>query len=189
MKAWLLVAALALAPNAAGAGEIADHAAAAEQALESGNASTALDEFDAAQDALWTQMPLTVRKVVKATGASGVGVYTPRPDGPYKPGEKLYLYIEPVGFGYRDDGLGNKAIDLTVDLTLVDANGQALGTIENIAGISLSSRVKNRELFFGLDLSLDPGSVKPGKYRGDFTMRDKNSDKSAKFSVDFEIAG
>ena len=45
-----------------------------------------------------------------------------------------------------------------------------------------SSRVKNRELFFGLDLSLDPGSVKPGKYRGDFTMRDKNSDKSAKFS-------
>jgi hypothetical protein len=186
-----LIVALALAAMARGtalAGEIADRAAAAEQALESGDALAAVLKFDQAQDALWSAMPLTLRKVEKATEASGVGIYTPRPEGAYKSGEKIYLYMEPVGYGYGDDGLGNKVIELSVDLTLIDAAGQSLGTIENIAGISISSRVKNRELFFGLNLSLAPGSVPPGKYRGDFLMRDKNSDKTAEFAVDFEIA-
>jgi hypothetical protein len=190
MKNLLLALALvALTPVCGFAGEIANHAAAAEKALDSGDGLAAIQEFDAAQDALWTAMPLTVKKVEKAIEASGVGIYTPRPDAPYKPGEKLYLYLEPVGYGYGDDGLGNKVIELSVELTLSDDRGQALGTIENIAAIRLVSRVKNRELFFGLDLSLDPSSVPAGKYRGDFVMHDKNSDKTAKFSVDFQIAG
>ena len=46
-----------------------------------------------------------------------------------------------------------------------------------------------RQLFFNLNLSLDPSSTPPGKYLADFTVRDQNSDKTAKFSIDFEIAG
>jgi hypothetical protein len=174
------------APAAGFAGEIADHAAAAEKAVEAGDASAAIQAFDRAQDALWTALPLSLRKVEKAIESTGYGIYTPRPDGPYKPGEKIYLYMEPVGYGYRDDGLGNKVIELAVDMTLLDEAGKELGVYNDFAAISLSSRVKNRELLFGL--TIDLGSPPVGKYRGDFTMRDKNSDKSAKFSVDFEIA-
>ena len=190
MKNLLLALALvAMTPVSVFAGEVAGHAAAAERALDGGDGLAAIQEFDAAQDAMWAAMPLTVKKVEKAIEASGVGIYTPRPEAPYKPGEKLYLYLEPVGYGYGDDGLGNNVIELSVELTLSDDKGQALGTIENIAAIRIVSRAKNRELFFGLDLSLDPSSVPPGRYRGDFVMHDKNSDKTAKFSVEFEIAG
>jgi hypothetical protein len=187
MKSLFVALVLAIAaPGAGFAGEVADHAAAAEKALTDGDASAALQAFDQAQDALWTALPLTLRKVEKAIEAAGYGIYTPRPDGPYKPGEKIYLYMEPVGYGYRDDGLGNKVIELVVDMTLFDGAGKELGVYDNFAAISLSSRIKNRELLFGL--TIDLGSPPVGKYRGDFTMRDKNSDKSTKFSVDFEIA-
>ena len=114
-------------------------------------------------------MPLTIREVEQVSAASGVGIYTVRADHRYQPGEKLHLYIEPVGYGYGDDGLGNKVIALAVDLTLKSAAGEALGTIENIASIKLSSRVKNRELFFSLDLSLrsvvDAAGKIPGRFR------------------------
>jgi hypothetical protein len=187
MKSLFLALVLAIAfPGIGFAGEVVDQAAAAEKAVEAGDASAAIRAFDQAQDALWTALPLTLRKVEKAIEATGYGIYTPRPDGPYKPGEKIYLYMEPVGYGYRDDGLGNKIIELVVDMTLFDDAGKELGVFNDFAGIALSSRVKNRELLFGL--TIDLGSPPVGKYRGDFTMRDKNSDKSAKFAVDFEIA-
>ena len=83
---------LAMIPVAGLAGEVADHAAAAEKALETGDGLAAIQEMDAAQDALWTAMPLTLRKIEKAVEASGLGVYTPRPDVPYKPGDSIYLY-------------------------------------------------------------------------------------------------
>ena len=101
----------------------------------------------------------------------------------------MFLYIEPVGYNYGDDGLGNKVIALAVDLTLKSSAGEELGTIENLTSIKLSSRVKNRELFFKLNLSLDPSSTPPGKYLADFTVRDQNSDKTAKVSIGVEIAG
>ena len=168
MKIKSLVLALVLAvagPSVGFAGEIADNAAAAEKALADGDGSAAIQAFDRAQDALWTALPLTLRKVEKAIEATGYGIYTSRPDGPYKPGEKIYLYMEPVGYGYRDDGLGNKVIDLVVDMTLFDGSGKEVGVYENFAGVSLSSRVKNRELLFGL--TIDLGSSPAGKYRGD----------------------
>ena len=100
-----------------------------------------------------------------------------RADHRYKPDEKLHLYIEPVGYGFGDDGLGNKVINLAVDLTLKSENGEELGTIADLTSIKLSSRVKNRELFFNLNLSLDPLSTPPGKYLADFMVRDQNSDR------------
>jgi hypothetical protein len=170
------------------AGDVADRAAAAEKALAGGDALGAINEFNAAQDALWTAMPLTIRKVEQVSAASGVGIYTVRADHRYKPNEQLLLYIEPVGYTFGDDGLGNKVIALAVDLTLKSGAGEELGTIADIANVKLSSRVKNREFFLKLDVSLDPSSAPPGKYLADFAVRDQNSDKVAKFSVDFEIA-
>ena len=190
MKKLLLALALvAMTPFPVFAGEVADHATAAEKALAGGDALGAITQFDAAQDALWTAIPLTIRKVEQVSAASGVGIYTVRADHRYQPSEKLHLYIEPVGYNFGDDGLGNKVIALAVDLTLKSAAGEELGTIADITSIKLSSRVRNRELFFNLNLSLDPSSTPPGKYLADFTVRDQNSDKAAKFSIDFEIAG
>jgi len=183
----IALTALMIAGSAACAGEIADKAAEAEKALQSGDAAGALEKFRGAEEALWTAMPLAVMNVKQVDSASGFGIYSERANHIYKPGEKVVLYMEPVGYGYGSDGLGNSQIALSVDLTVLSAAGEKLGTFEKIGAVQVASRSHNRELFFKLDLSLD--GLPPGKYRCDFLMHDQNSTKTAPFSTDIEIAG
>jgi hypothetical protein len=172
--------------TAAYAGEIADKAAEAEKALQSNDGVGALTKFRDAEEALWKAMPLGVMNVKHITGASGFGIYNERPNHIYKPGEEIVLYMEPVGYGYGSDGLGNNQIALYVDLTVLSAAGEKLGTFEKLGRVQLASRSHNREMFFKLNVSLD--GVPPGKYRADFLMHDENSQKTAPFTTDFEIA-
>jgi hypothetical protein len=187
MRRMLAVAIVALWASASTAGEIADRAAEAERLLETGQGLDIIETFEQAQDVLWTAMPLTIRRVVLVSEASGVGVYRPRGNNRFRADEALLLYIEPVGYGYGNDGLGNNVIELAVDLTLRTEAGELLGTIEDIGSIKVSSRSRNRELFFNLTLTFTGGTVGPGRYRAEFLMRDKNSSKTATFTVDFVI--
>ncbi|MER8846360.1 hypothetical protein [Mesorhizobium australicum] len=75
-------------------------------------------------------MPLGVLNVKQVDTASGFGIYSERANHIYKPGEKIVLYMEPVGYGYGKDGLGNSMIALSVDITVVSAAGEKLGTME-----------------------------------------------------------
>lgn len=187
MKSILAVLlALAISAPAAFAGEISDRAAEAEKALLAGDGAGALEKFRSAEDALWQAMPLGVLNVKHITAASGFGAYAERPNNVYKPGEEIVLYMEPVGYGYGSDGLGNNQIALYVDLTVLSQSGEKLGSVEKLGRIQLATRSHNRELFFKLNVSLD--GVPPGKYRADFLMHDENSQKTAPFTTDFEIA-
>ena len=187
MKSILAVLLAAAISTSAFAGEIADRATEAEKLLQAGDGSGALEKFRSAEDALWQAMPLAVLNVRQIDTASGFGVYSERANHIYKPGEKIVLYMEPVGYGYGTDGLGNSMVALSVDIAVVSAAGESLGTMEKVGRIQLSSRSHNRELFFKLDLSL--GGLPPGKYRCDFVMHDENSNKTAPFTTDIEIAG
>lgn len=179
--------ALALSTPTAFAGEISDRAAEAEKALQAGDGAGALEKFRSAEDALWQAMPLGVQNVKQVDTAGGFGIYSERANHIYKPGEKVVLYMEPVGYGYGSDGLGNSQIALAVDLTVLSESGEPLGTFKKIGSVQVASRSHNRELFFKLDLSLD--GLPPGKYRCDFLMHDQNSNKTAPFTTDIEIAG
>lgn len=182
---------LALLASLAGseAGEITDQAAKAEAALAAGDGTAAYAEFVKAEDAIWTAMPLAVRKGIIVDSAVGYGVYTPRPDAKFLSTASILIYVEPVGYGYGKDGLGNVAMGVDVDLKLSTGEGKALGVIENISSINLSSRTQNREMFFKLTLDLASASLPAGKYHADITLRDRNSDKRAAFPIDFEITG
>lgn len=57
-------------------------AAQAEYHLARGDAKTALAEFEAAQDVIWSQMPLMLKKVDHSAGAESLGVYAPTPKRP-----------------------------------------------------------------------------------------------------------
>ncbi|PWJ91490.1 hypothetical protein C8D77_103187 [Mesorhizobium loti] len=179
--------ALAISTPCAFAGEIGDRAAEAEKLLQSGDGAGALDKFRSAEEAFWQAMPLAVQNVKQVDTASGFGIYSERANHTYKPGEKIVLYMEPIGYGYGSDGLGNSMIALSVDITVVSAAGETLGTSEKVGRVQVASRSHNRELFFKLDLSLD--GLPPGKYRCDFLMHDENSNKTAPFTTDIEIAG
>jgi hypothetical protein len=184
--AAVLMATLIAVP-AAFAGEIGDRAAEAEKLLDSGNSAGALEKFRTAEDALWQAMPLAVLNVKHVDTADGFGIYKERANHIYKPGEKIVLYMEPVGYGYGSDGLGNSEIALSVDLTVLSEAGENLGTLEKIGRVQIASRSHNREIFFKLNISLD--GLPAGKYRADFVMHDENSDKKAPFTTDFEIHG
>ncbi|OBQ63433.1 hypothetical protein [Mesorhizobium erdmanii] len=179
--------AAAISTSVAHAGDIADRAADAEKALQAGDGAAALEKFRGAEEALWKAMPLAVMNVRQVDSASGFGIYSERANHIYKAGEKVVLYMEPVGYGYGSDGLGNSQIGLSVDLTVLSEAGEKLGTFEKIGSVQVASRSHNRELFFKLDLSLD--GLPAGKYRCDFLMHDQNSSKTAPFSTDIEIAG
>ncbi|UCI30717.1 hypothetical protein [Mesorhizobium sp. B4-1-4] len=179
--------ATAICTPAAFAGEIGDRAAEADKLLQSGDGSGAMEKFNSAEEAFWKAMPLDVLNVKQVDSATGFGIYSERANHIYKPGEKIVLYMEPVGYGYGSDGLSNSSIALSVDITVVSAAGQTLGTMEKVGRVQVASRSHNRELFFKLDLSLD--GLPPGKYRCDFLMHDENSAKTAPFSTDIEIAG
>ncbi|WJI73715.1 hypothetical protein [Mesorhizobium sp. C395A] len=147
--------ALVISTPAAFAGEITDRAAEAEKALQAGDGAGALDKFRSAEDALWQAMPLGVQNVKHIMSASGFGAYAERPNHVYKPGEEIVLYMEPVGYGYGSDGLGNNQIALYVDLTVLSQSGEKLGTVEKLGRVQLASRSHNREMFFKLNVSLD----------------------------------
>ncbi len=183
----VILAALIMTATAAHAGDITDNAAAAEKALQSNDGAGALAKFRDAEEALWTAMPLQVLNVKHITSAGGFGVYSERANHIYKPGEEIVLYMEPVGYGYGSDGLGNNQIALNVDLTVLTESGEKLGSQEKIGRVQLASRAHNREMFFKLNVSID--GLPAGKYRADFLMHDENSQKAAPFSTDFEIGG
>ncbi|WP_376702688.1 hypothetical protein RQ479_22485 [Mesorhizobium sp. ISC25] len=181
--------ALAISVPAAFAGEIGDRAAEAEKLLQSGDTAGALEKFRGAEDALWQAMPLAILNVHQVETAEGFGIYTERASHAYKPGDEIILYMEPVGYGYGSDGLGNKVIELSVDFTIFSESGEKLGTIDKVSRVQVASRSRNRELFFKLNLSLNADGLPPGKYRADFIMHDENSGKKAPFTTDFEVAG
>ena len=47
---------------------------------------------------IWEQSPLLFREALFVKSApTGYGIYDPRPNNVFKPGEKLFIYVEPVG--------------------------------------------------------------------------------------------
>ncbi|WP_258052158.1 hypothetical protein [Mesorhizobium sp. INR15] len=119
-----VLVALAISAPAAFAGEISDQAAEAEKLLQAGDGAGALAKFNGAEEALWKAMPLGVMNVRQVDSATGFGIYSERANHVYKPGEQVALYMEPVGYGYGSDGLGNSSIALSVDLTVLSESGE-----------------------------------------------------------------
>jgi hypothetical protein len=168
------------------AGPIADKAIEAEQALAGNNPAAALAAMEAAYDRFWADMPMQVRNAQLVESASGYGVFQPREGMAFKRGEPLEIYIEPLGYGYGNDGLGNKQIALTFDVALNDTAGKTLVQQRDLTKITVSSRTLNRELFNTITLNL--GNTPVGRYVATFTVRDLNSAKQANFDIPFEIA-
>lgn len=181
-------AAFVLAAAAAWAGEIADRAAEAEKRLSEGDAGGAVVALDAATEAFWSAMPLLVRKAELADSIAGYGIYTRRQPAPFAPGSSLLIYVEPLGYGYGKDALGNVEMGFDIDLRLSPEGGDDI-VVTDLAEVTLASLTRNREMFFKLTLNLDREVLSAGRYKAEFTLRDRHSTKRASFPIQFEIGG
>ena len=143
---------------------------------------------EAAVDDVWGKTPLSFTHALFVAGApAGFGIYTARPDGPFKAGEKLIVYAEPVGYGWKDKGDGTYDFGFDVDLALKSPDGTVLTQQKSFAHLPINSHAKNHE--FMLTLTLDVTGADPGQYVLEYTVHDLASNKSAVISLPFTLAG
>ena len=71
-----------------------------------------------------------------ATEPSGFGIYEEKNSTSYSPGESIILYIEPVGFEYKnltdENGTPLFSIDFGASFVITTADGTILGGQENV---------------------------------------------------------
>ncbi|ODS00447.1 hypothetical protein AUC69_00845 [Methyloceanibacter superfactus] len=179
------VLAYASLSGAARAGELTDLAKQAESDAKAGKHLEAYDTIRKAALTEWEAAPLLFRKSLFVAGdPGGFGIYDPRADNVFKKGEKLVIYVEPVGFTWQPkDGLNNAL--LVADLIVKDGEGTVVAQQEGFGTFTFKSHEKNMEVMSVL--TIDFSGAPAGKYIAELKFNDKLGDKSASFELPFEI--
>ena len=154
-------------------------------------AETSLTAYEAARQALlsiWAELPLTVRNTTLTEGpATGYGNYTPRSGSEFKAGEKIEVYVEVLGYGWKDNGDGTQSELLDADLNLLNATGQTVASQEKFLTADIKSRQKLLETYLTLDATLT--SFEPGAYKLQYVLHDRAGGKDATFEVPITLTG
>ena len=152
-----------------------------------GNDLKAYNTIRKAAQRIWARGPLLFREALFVKSApTGYGIYDPRPNNVFKPGEKLFIYVEPVGFTWEKKGGLNHA-ELVSDLVLKDSEGEVLGEQAGFGTFTFDSRDTNMEVMTAL--TIDFTEAPAGKYVAELKFTDKLGKKSASFELPFEIQG
>jgi hypothetical protein len=139
-------------------------------------------------DAAWAKAPLQFRQYFFVSDApTGFGIYEKRADGPFKPGEKLIVYAEPVGYNWESNADGTFTFGFDIDLAVKSKDGNVLNRQDKFSHVVLTSHAKNHE--FMLTITLDLSGADPGDYVLEYTTHDVASNKSAIISLPFTLGG
>ena len=148
-------------------------------------AETSLTAYEAARQALlaiWAELPLTVRNVtLTAAPGEGYGNYTPRAGSEYQVGEQIHVYVEVLGYGWKDNGDGTQSELLDADLNLLNSQGTTVATQPKFLSADIKSRARLLETFLTLDATLT--SFDPGAYKLQYVLHDRAGGKDATFEV------
>ena len=126
-----------------------------------------------------------------ATEPSGFGIYEEKNSTSYSPGESIILYIEPVGFAYKnitdENGTPLFSIDFGASFVITTADGTILGGQENVPIGNIISHNQNKEVFIPFTVSQST-PFPPGDYVIIYEITDENSGKSFELSKNITIA-
>lgn len=157
----------------------------AESEAKRGNDLEAYNTIRKAALSIWEKGPLLFREALFVKSApTGYGLFDPRPNNVFKPGEKLFIYVEPVGFTWKKESGLNHA-ELVSDLILKDSEGEVLGEQAGFGTFTFNSRDNNMEVMTALTIDFTEAPV--GKYVAELKFTDKLGNKSASFELPFEI--
>ena len=181
--ASILVAALLL-PATVHAKDMSDQLGKAEELLQSGQPKAAYEALDEVVEDFWKRSPMFVRKATFATDIVGYGLYKEHA-AIFKDDEPQEIYVEPIGYAYGTDEAGQYSASWGVDYVLTNPDGVALYQKEDFLELGLPLGQRNREIHLTLTVNLT--GLKPGKYVSHYHLKDRNSEKTADFSLPFEI--
>ena len=148
-------------------------------------ADASFTAYEAARTALlaiWGELPLTARNATLTDGpATGYGNYTPHEGASFTSGEKIQLYVEVLGYGWKDNGDGTVSELLYADLNLVNAQGTTVASKAKFLSADIRSRTKLLETYLTLDAKLT--GFDPGQYTLQYVLHDLTTSKDATFQV------
>lgn len=148
-------------------------------------AQSSLNAYEAARQALlaiWAELPLTVRNAtLTEVPAPSYGNYTPRASSEYKAGEQIHVYVEVLGYGWKDNGDGTQSELLDADLNLLNSQGTTVASQPGFLKADIKSREKLLETFLTLDATLT--SFDPGAYKLQYVLHDRAGNKDATFEM------
>ncbi len=153
-------------------------------------AQSSLATYDAVRDgllAVWAELPLTARNAtLTAAPATAYGDYTPLDTAVATAGTPVHVYVELLGYGWRDNGDGSFSRLIDADLSLLDADGTTVATQAKFLSIDLRSREKLLETYLTLEATLT--AFAPGPYRLAYVLHDRASGKEARFELPITLA-
>ena len=152
-----------------------DQAEAAAARKEHAKVVAALEEAltEARREAPLTASPF----LVVNEKAAMYGGYTPRRDAVFGGDDEMRFYLEPKNLVYPRRGDGTYAPAFTVDYEILDATGDVVSRGDKFGDFGFTSKSRLQDIYVNLGLSLK--GAPPGKYTVRFTLRDKNSPKTA----------
>ena len=184
MRLITVFVALTTFPLSALGNEMVEQARKAEQLLQSGQPKAAYEALDGAVEAFWQSTPMFIRKAVYANDITGYGIY--KPHAPvFKTDEPHVIYVEPIGFAYGKEENGQTVASWSVDFALASSKGLTLLQRDDFLSLSLPLGLHNREIHLTLTVNLT--GLKPGKYVSHYRLKDRNSEKTATFSLPFKV--
>jgi len=138
----------------------------------------AYETLHSALELFWQRTPLLLRNVqfVKSDDNS-YGIYEPRDNNSFASGERLYLYLEPIGYAFKKNPKGYYEFGFTADFTLEDDKGNELASQKGFADLSFNSWHHNTEV--ALTFTYTFTGFDKGKYKVITNVSDANSSKSA----------
>jgi hypothetical protein len=142
-----------------------------------------------------TEFNATFSTFVEPFSAAGYGVYEER-SNVFAPGERIVLYVEPVGFGHRqildEEGNSNNTLylmNITADYKIASANGTELQLIEDMPPVvNITSHRQNTEMFLTLTLTQDVQSLPIGNYVITYSVTDEVSGESFQLEKEITVA-
>jgi hypothetical protein len=133
-----------------------------------------LDEINKRDEAVreaWGKTPFSLRNAFFVTEApESFGVYKPRSPAPFKSGEHMIIYAEPIAYEWKSVEGGQYEFGFTIDFIVKTAAGKNILEKDNFGTMMFKSRAQNRELY--LKLSVDLTGADPGDYLLDFRVHD-----------------
>ncbi len=172
--------------RAAAAGPFAGSFAEFQSAVAAKEYGKALAALRSLMLYFWAESSLFLENIKFVKGANNsFGLYEPRENDAFSPGEPIYLYMEPAGYVIKKNPAGYYEFGFKADFQVTAEGGKVLGGQTDFASLSFKSWNPNTEIAITFTYTLS--GLEKGKYRMITKVADVHSAKNASCEKWFTI--